>query len=238
MRIKFRYKNHKGHTEERDVDVVSLHFDFTSHPEYGYQPGWCIAGWDYSRGRDGRDYRSFHLHNIILPPTNAVGLFNWKLVELKREVQHSPIFNMVEGTRVRHRECREQGILDGSGTVTIGGKMVGVKWLNGSRSATPIEYLELEPEDCTPGPMPSGATIDEMVNRFLNWKLPDDFSPDGGISFQKISNAGTPHEHRYAPVGTNLLTATQAKAMIEYMLAGTTVPAPLGPPDWDNSKSA
>ena len=26
--------------------------------------------------------------------------------------------------------------------------------------------------------------IDEMVNRFLGWKLPKDFAPDGGISFK------------------------------------------------------
>ena len=67
MRFKFTYKNHEGKTEERDVDVVSLSFSFANNPDYGYQPGWCISGWDYSRGRTGTDYRSFFLHNIIIP---------------------------------------------------------------------------------------------------------------------------------------------------------------------------
>ena len=52
--------------------------------------------------------------------------------------------------------------------------------------------------------------LKHMVSRFLCWKLPDDFSPDGGISFdKKIKND---------PVGTNLLTATQAEEMVKYML--------------------
>lgn len=65
--------------------------------------------------------------------------------------------------------------------------------------------------------------VKQMVNRFLVWKLPDDFHPDGGVSFEKVSNAGTPYEHKYAPVGTNLLTATQATAMVEHMLEGLEV---------------
>ena len=28
---------------------------------------------------------------------------------------------------------------------------------------------------------------DAMVNRFLSWKLPDDFAPDGGIVFTPSS---------------------------------------------------
>ncbi len=54
--------------------------------------------------------------------------------------------------------------------------------------------------------------IDVMVDRFLAWKLPDDFNPDCGISF-------TPSGHPSGwPMGTSLLTATQAKAMLEHVL--------------------
>jgi hypothetical protein len=62
--------------------------------------------------------------------------------------------------------------------------------------------------------------IDEMVDRFLRWELPADFRPDGGIKF-------TPPHEIYSlvenpddlwPVGTNLFTADQAKAMIKHML--------------------
>jgi hypothetical protein len=64
--------------------------------------------------------------------------------------------------------------------------------------------------------MTSKATIDALVDRFLTWRLPEDFAPDCGITF-------TPHHPngitRYAPVGTNLLHAGQARAMFEYLLS-------------------
>lgn len=59
--------------------------------------------------------------------------------------------------------------------------------------------------------------IDHMTSRFLQWKLPDDFSPDGGVTFTAVS----PH----GPVGTNLLTYAQAKAMVEYMIDGAPIAA-------------
>jgi len=62
--------------------------------------------------------------------------------------------------------------------------------------------------------------IKHMVNRFLSWKLPADFGPDGGISFERVAGADGPHPFRREPVGTNLLTATQAEAMVRHMLDG------------------
>lgn len=59
---------------------------------------------------------------------------------------------------------------------------------------------------------------DEMVTRFLGWRLPDDFYPDGGVTFDRTVNGG-PRPKEWWPVGTNLLTADQAKAMLEYVLA-------------------
>lgn len=59
--------------------------------------------------------------------------------------------------------------------------------------------------------------IKYMVDRFLSWRLPENFNPDGGISFKKTINEGTP---TYEPVGTNLLDATQAEAMVRYMIEG------------------
>ena len=59
-----------------------------------------------------------------------------------------------------------------------------------------------------------------MVNRFLSWRLPEDFRPDAGISFERFYNAGTRYEGRHEPIGTNLLSATQAEAMIRFMLDG------------------
>jgi hypothetical protein len=62
------------------------------------------------------------------------------------------------------------------------------------------------------------AQVKHMVSRFLGWKLPENFSPDGGISFQPMANFGTDSAFKRAPVGTNLLTATQAEAMVRHML--------------------
>lgn len=64
--------------------------------------------------------------------------------------------------------------------------------------------------------------IKQMVDRFLGWKLPrDTFNPDCGISFDKEPfNTHTPHPSLYEPSGTNLFDATQADAMVRYMIEG------------------
>lgn len=64
------------------------------------------------------------------------------------------------------------------------------------------------------------AQIKYMVDRFLGWKLPEGFNPDGGVTFTKFSNPGTPYQHKYEPSGTNILDATQADAMVRYMIEG------------------
>jgi hypothetical protein len=62
------------------------------------------------------------------------------------------------------------------------------------------------------------AQIKYMVDRFLNYKLPENWKPDGGISFEKYGNKGTPHQYARNPVGTNLLDADQATAMVRHMI--------------------
>ena len=58
------------------------------------------------------------------------------------------------------------------------------------------------------------AQIKHMVDRFLQWKLPDNFSPDAGISsFKPNFNENTSHPMKHEPVGTNLFDATQAETM-------------------------
>lgn len=62
--------------------------------------------------------------------------------------------------------------------------------------------------------------IKRMVDRFLSWKLPENFNPDGGISFK-----GTHSEHgpwgpqKYLPTGTNLFDSEQATEMVRHMVA-------------------
>lgn len=63
--------------------------------------------------------------------------------------------------------------------------------------------------------IPREALVKSMVDRFLAWPLPADFHPDNGISAAR-PNYGEGVEWR--PVGTNLLTAAQAEAMIRHLL--------------------
>ncbi len=63
--------------------------------------------------------------------------------------------------------------------------------------------------------------IKHMVSRFLSWRLPDNFNPDGGIRFTPDFNVGIPKmKMQHNPQGTNLFDATQAEAMVRYMTDG------------------
>ena len=70
------------------------------------------------------------------------------------------------------------------------------------------------------------AKVDKMVARFLNWKLPENFKPDAGITFNPEYNIeymamlGEP-PMRHEPTGTNLFDADQAREMIQHMLGIT-----------------
>jgi len=60
--------------------------------------------------------------------------------------------------------------------------------------------------------------IKHMVDRFLGWRLPGNFSPDGGISFKKTFNERTAHPMKHEPSGTNLFDASQAEGMVRHMI--------------------
>lgn len=60
-----------------------------------------------------------------------------------------------------------------------------------------------------------------MVDRFLSWRLPENFNPDCGIHFDADAPLKLdPRNLRYEPNGTNLFDATQARAMVRHMLEG------------------
>lgn len=66
---------------------------------------------------------------------------------------------------------------------------------------------------------PTDAQIKHMVDRFLGWRLPENFNPDCGISFKKTYNENTPSgPQKHEPTGTNLFDAEQATVMVRYML--------------------
>ena len=67
--------------------------------------------------------------------------------------------------------------------------------------------------------------VGDMVSRFLSWKLPKDFSPDGGMVF--IPTRGRGYDSPYWPVGTNLLTAEQAGQMLKHFTGGRDAPEAL-----------
>lgn len=56
-----------------------------------------------------------------------------------------------------------------------------------------------------------------LVQRFLGWPLPKTFSPDCGISFDGRKDDEF-NKGKTWPVGTNLLTAVEARAMFEHAL--------------------
>lgn len=62
--------------------------------------------------------------------------------------------------------------------------------------------------------------IKHMTERFLGWRLPDNFAPDGGVSYSPTFNTGTSYEGKNHPSGTNLFDYTQATAMVRHMVEG------------------
>lgn len=64
--------------------------------------------------------------------------------------------------------------------------------------------------------------IKYMVDRFLEWRLPENFNPDAGISFKPNFNEHTAYPTKHEPVGTNLFDATQAEEMVRYLIDGMT----------------
>ena len=57
-----------------------------------------------------------------------------------------------------------------------------------------------------------GDALENAVTRFLGWRLPNDFEPDGGVSFVYRGGISS------WPCGTNLLTAAQAREMLRFVL--------------------
>ena len=61
------------------------------------------------------------------------------------------------------------------------------------------------------------AQIKHAVDRFLQWRLPKDFTPDAGITYARPNYSP---EVDATPTGTNLLDAHQATEMVRFILDG------------------
>jgi hypothetical protein len=57
--------------------------------------------------------------------------------------------------------------------------------------------------------------IKHMTERFLSWRLPENFNPDGGVSVKRPNYAPDVPWHL---TGTNLFDYEQTKAMVRYMV--------------------
>lgn len=79
--------------------------------------------------------------------------------------------------------------------------------------------LQLKPLTPSEPVSPVGQPdVERMVQRFLGWRLPEDFHPDDGISFEPLGNKGhATAEYKRQPSGTNLFNYEQATKMVRYM---------------------
>jgi hypothetical protein len=64
------------------------------------------------------------------------------------------------------------------------------------------------------------AQIKHMTEQFLRFKLPANFNPDGGITFEPTYKGFGGAEIKHEPIGTNLLNYTQAETMVRHMIDG------------------
>ena len=102
---------------------------------------------------------------------------------------------------------------------------VRINVINGNPSVDFVpghHYLHHNDKLClAPGAQPAPSVPDDMVERavtrFLSWKLPKDFHPDGGVVF--IPTKGRGYDSPHWPCGTNLLNAQQARDMLRHVLA-------------------
>jgi hypothetical protein len=105
-------------------------------------------------------------------------------------------------------------LLDGSDTFWATSRVVDMT----DAAKSPIAGMWRWPPRARSEDAMTQAQIKHMVDRFLSWRLPDDFDPDAGISFKAAYNEHTTFPMRHEPVGTNLLTAVQAEAMVRHMI--------------------
>jgi hypothetical protein len=86
------------------------------------------------------------------------------------------------------------------------------QWL---RQLTSAQHVFILNERTEPKAEPiSEERLRKMVDRFIGWKIPQSFGPDGYITFDREKAKASV----YWPTGTNLLSCTEAEEMLRYML--------------------
>lgn len=125
----------------------------------------------------------------------------WRYI-FSGEVERAMLYSIQEAMR---RQCRQAG----------GGTTEGV-----ARDA--VETFKRKMETYT-GADTRDDKIKRMVDRFLGWRLPENFNPDGGISFKRTFNDHMTPPMKNQPTGTNVFDAEQAAAMVRHMTEGLTL---------------
>jgi len=80
-----------------------------------------------------------------------------------------------------------------------------------SYGVAPIIYADEGPAADAPD------AVKAMVERFLRWRLPENFNPDNGVSFKPPAE-DRPNRLAEWPTGTNLFDYTQAEGMVRHIL--------------------
>ena len=95
-------------------------------------------------------------------------------------------------------------------------------WQDGWKDCDGAPEADRTPMGALPAKLPlTEKQIKHMVDRFLGWRLPEDFNPDCGTQFDAdAAKKLNPRNARYEPTGTNVFDAQQATAMVRYMIDG------------------
>jgi hypothetical protein len=135
-------------------------------------------------------------------------------VEYKvREIKRYIVTRYEESDDSKSGSCTQRGEFDNFDTAYHVGYAM-AKLEHEKLGYPPGDMRVIYPE--SESPTSHEKLINHMVNKFLGWKLPNDFLPDAGISFTPYKSQTMNDLHW--PSGTNLLNATQAKLMFEHCM--------------------
>lgn len=139
--------------------------------------------------------------------------------EFKREERYivfkvSDLGNSLKGDEIRRlsKEYAEQRSLKGKPPLEC--VVVESDW---PEYEPTWKAIEARVTGAQPAPSVPDDMVERAVTRFLSWKLPKDFHPDGGVVF--IPTKGRWYDSPHWPCGTNLFNAQQARDMLRHVLA-------------------
>ena len=159
--------------------------------------------------RNGMDALFDKERLAVIPPAGGVGDWTPARAQSRLLTAHADVIAIGDGS-----DPESPGEPDG--TLSY---LTSLPWIESALAASHAAFMkaiETPPKGQeAEGWKATDTLLRHMVTRFLSWRLPENFNPDGGISFARLAFNGAPYP---MPVGTNLLD--QAEAMVRYMLDG------------------